>query len=177
MKIPALAGAGARLSVALAAGAVFALSGGAAFAAGPGGHPAAADAEAPFLAENDRAMTRMMDDMSIEPTGDVDRDFVGMMAPHHQGAIDMAQAELRYGHNEQLRRLAQEIIVEQQQEIVAMRLALGDALPPAAPAPDQDVPTTPVHGMPTHMHMSTPMSTTANTNNAPMRMDMSKETP
>ncbi len=68
MKIPALAGAGARLSVALAAGAVFALSGGAAFAAGPGGHPAAADAEAPFLAENDRAMTRMMDDMSIEPT-------------------------------------------------------------------------------------------------------------
>ncbi len=48
-----------------------------------------------------------------------------MMAPHHQGAIDMAQAELRYGHNEQLRRLAQEIIVEQQQEIVAMRLGTG----------------------------------------------------
>jgi uncharacterized protein (DUF305 family) len=55
----------------------------------------------------------------------IDTDFVAMMAPHHQGAIDMAQAELRYGHNEQLRRLAQEIIVTQQQEIVAMRLALG----------------------------------------------------
>jgi uncharacterized protein (DUF305 family) len=33
------------------------------------------------------------------------------MVPHHQGAIDMAQAELRYGHNEQLRRIAQGIIV------------------------------------------------------------------
>ena len=45
-----------------------------------------------------------------------------MMIPHHQGAIDMALAVLRYGHNEQMRRIAQEIIVEQQQEIAAMRL-------------------------------------------------------
>jgi len=93
--------------------------------------------EAPFLAENDKAMTKMMDDMSIKPTGDVDRDFVAMMVPHHQGAIDMAQAELRYGHNEQLRRIAQEIVVEQQQEIVAMRLALSQPLPVRAPASDQ----------------------------------------
>jgi uncharacterized protein (DUF305 family) len=41
----------------------------------------------------------------------------------------MAQAELRYGHNEQLRRLAQEIVVTQQQEIAVMRLAAGDQLP------------------------------------------------
>jgi Domain of unknown function (DUF305) len=40
-----------------------------------------------------------------------------MMVPHHQGAIEMAQAELRYGHNEPLRRMAQEIIVTQLQEI------------------------------------------------------------
>ena len=93
--------------------------------------------ETPFLQENDQAMTRMMDGMSIKPSGDVDRDFTAMMIPHHQGAIDMAQAELRYGHNEQLRRIAQEIIVEQQQEITAMRLALGQPLPPSAPAPDQ----------------------------------------
>ena len=39
----------------------------------------------------------MMADMAIKPTGDVDRDFVAMMVPHHQGAIDMAQAVLRYG--------------------------------------------------------------------------------
>ena len=93
--------------------------------------------EAPFLAENDAAMTQMMVGMDIKPSGDVDGDFAAMMIPHHQGAIDMAQAELRYGHNEQLRRIAQEIIVEQQQEIAAMRLALGQPLPPSVAAPDQ----------------------------------------
>jgi hypothetical protein len=85
-----------------------------------------------FLAENEAAMTRMMDAMTIKPTGDIDRDFAAMMIPHHQGAIDMAVILLRYGHNEQLRRIAQEIIVEQQQEIDAMRLAVG--LPPSPPA-------------------------------------------
>ncbi len=49
----------------------------------------------------------------------------------------MAEAELLYGHNEQLRRIAQEIIVDQQQEIVAMRLALDQSLPASEPAPDQ----------------------------------------
>lgn len=90
--------------------------------------------EASFLAENKAAMTRMMDAMRIRPSGDVDRDFVAMMIPHHQGAIDMARALLRYGRNEQLRRIAQEIIVTQQQEIAAMRLAIGEPLQgPAAP--------------------------------------------
>ncbi|VVD59904.1 DUF305 domain-containing protein [Pandoraea anhela] len=91
--------------------------------------------EAAFLQENDVAMDRMMRDMTVKPGGDIDHDFVAMMIPHHQGAIDMAQAELRYGKNEQLRRIAQEIIVEQQQEIIAMRIALGQPLPPSAPAP------------------------------------------
>ena len=88
-----------------------------------------------FLAENDAAMARMMARMSIRPTGDVDRDFVDMMTPHHQAAIDMAVLVLRYGRNEQVRRLAQEIIVDQQQEIAAMRMAVGEAIPPPAPAP------------------------------------------
>jgi uncharacterized protein (DUF305 family) len=93
--------------------------------------------EAPFWAENVGAMTKMMTDMGIRPSGDIDNDFVSIMTPHHQGAIDMAQAELRFGRNEQLRRMAQEIIVTQQQEIAAMRLALGQPLPPSAPSPDQ----------------------------------------
>ena len=97
----------------------------------------ALQAEAPYLTENDAAMTKMMNDMAVKPTGDVDRDFVEMMIPHHQGAIDMAQAILRYGKNEQLRRIAQEIIVDQQQEIAAMRLALGDPLPPSTAVPTQ----------------------------------------
>ena len=93
--------------------------------------------EALFLGENDAAMKKMMSDMAVAPTGDVDADFVAMMVPHHQGAIDMAIAVLRHGRNPQIRRLAQEIIVTQQQEIAAMRLAVGQPLPPSLPAPTQ----------------------------------------
>src|SRR3954464_11623758 len=90
-----------------------------------------------FQKENDAAMAKMMAAMAVTPSGDVDKDFVAMMVPHHQGAIEMAQAELKYGHNEQLRRLAQEIVVTQQQEITVMRRAIGDELPPAAASPTQ----------------------------------------
>ena len=83
-------------------------------------------ADAAYLAENDAAMEKMMKDMAVKPSGDVDRDFAAMMTPHHQGAIDMAVAYLRYGRNEQLRRLAQEIIVTQQQEIAVMRMVIDD---------------------------------------------------
>ena len=75
--------------------------------------------------------------MAVRPTGDVDVDFVAMMVPHHQGAIDMAVTVLRYGRNPQIRRLAQEIIVTQQQEIAAMRLAVGQPLPRSLAAPTQ----------------------------------------
>ncbi|MBS0445250.1 MAG: DUF305 domain-containing protein [Proteobacteria bacterium] len=98
---------------------------------------AAESPQAAFAAENDAAMDKMMAAMHVEPSGDIDRDFATMMIPHHQGAIDMAVAELRYGRNEQLRRIAQEIIVEQQQEIDAMRLAVGLPASTQAPAPTQ----------------------------------------
>jgi DUF305 family protein family protein len=83
------------------------------------------------------AVARMHAAMDVAFTGDADRDFARMMIPHHQGAIDMALVELRYGKDERLKRLAQEIIVEQQQEITVMHLALGDALPPGTAAPTQ----------------------------------------
>lgn len=106
-----------------------------------------------FAAENEVAMTRMMDGMSVHPSGNVDEDFAAMMIPHHQGAIDMAMAELRYGKNEQLRRIAQEIIVDQMQEIAAIRLALGQPLPPSAPAPTQPAASTPSPSQPaSHDH-------------------------
>ena len=118
-------------------------------------HPAAPQAalsaeESAFLQENDAAMTKMMNDMAAKPTGDVDRDFVAMMNPHHQGAIDMAVIELRYGKNEQLRRIAQEIIVDQMQEIAAMKLAIGERAEDTAPAPtqSQSVPAANVHHHP-----------------------------
>jgi uncharacterized protein (DUF305 family) len=91
--------------------------------------------ESAYLAEGEAAMDRMIAGMAGEPKGDVDADFAAMMIPHHQGAIEMALAELRHGKNPQLRRIAQEIIVDQQQEIAAMKLALGQKLPPSAPAP------------------------------------------
>lgn len=76
-----------------------------------------------------QAMRRMDKDMSIQHTGDPDRDFAAMMIPHHQGAIDMAKAELRFGRNPVLLRLAQGIIVEQQQEIEVMRREIERSSP------------------------------------------------
>jgi len=96
--------------------------------------------ETAFTRDNQAAMDRMMSDMEVNPSGNIDEDFVAMMTPHHQGAIDMAIAELRYGTNPQLRRIAQEIIVTQQQEITAMYQALNKPLPPAQAAPDQITP-------------------------------------
>jgi hypothetical protein len=97
----------------------------------------AASLQQAFIAENDAAMDKMMSAMAIKPSASIDHDFAAMMIPHHQGAIEMAQAELRYGSNEQLRRIAQEIIVDQQQEIAAMRFALDQPLPPSVPSPTQ----------------------------------------
>ncbi|KTT49848.1 CopM family metallochaperone [Pseudomonas oryzihabitans] len=82
-------------------------------------------------ADNRQAMDQMMAAMHMPSSGDVDRDFVTQMTAHHQGAIDMARIQLRYGHNERLRRLAQEIIVTQQQEIAVMQQALSEL--PASP--------------------------------------------
>ena len=73
----------------------------------------------------DAAMMRMHQAMMTGYTGDADRDFARMMIPHHQGAIDMAKIELRYGKDEHLRRLAQGIIIEQHQEIAVMQGALS----------------------------------------------------
>jgi uncharacterized protein (DUF305 family) len=99
--------------------------------------PSSGPEEASFLAKNNAAMARMMAGMKIKPSHDVDKDFVALMVPHHQGAIDMAEAELSYGHNEPLRGLAQEIIATQEQQIAAMRRALGQPLPPSVPSSHQ----------------------------------------
>ena len=61
---------------------------------------------------------------AVERSGDSDADFVRLMLPHHQGAIDMAKTELLHGEDPQMRRLAQEIVTDQQSEIVLMQLWL-----------------------------------------------------
>jgi uncharacterized protein (DUF305 family) len=62
--------------------------------------------------------------VSVERSGYSDVDFVRLMLPHHQAAIDMAKTQLLYGKDPQMRRLAQEIITDQQSEIELMQLWL-----------------------------------------------------
>ncbi len=65
-----------------------------------------------------KSMQQAMDHAPVD--GDPDHDFVSMMTPHHQGAIDMAQVELRYGRDPELRRLARDVIAAQKHEIAEM---------------------------------------------------------
>jgi len=78
-----------------------------------------------FMQAMHGSMERMDRQMAKAPmNGNADHDFASMMIPHHQGAIDMAKAELIYGKDPVMRRLAQEILVDQQSEIEAMQLWL-----------------------------------------------------
>jgi uncharacterized protein (DUF305 family) len=61
---------------------------------------------------------------AVARSGNSDVDFVRLMLPHHQAAIDMAKTQLLYGKDPQIRRLAQEIITDQQSEIELMQLWL-----------------------------------------------------
>ncbi len=76
-----------------------------------------------------KSMQQAMDHAPV--TGDPDRDFVSMMTPHHQGAIDMAEVELRYGRDPGLRRLARDIVTAQKREIAEMDRWAASHPPPA----------------------------------------------
>ena len=79
-----------------------------------------------FMLVMNESMDGMDKGMKSAPmNGDVDHDFATMMMPHHQGAIDMAKAELLYGKDPVMKRLAEEIMVDQQSEIQAMQLWLS----------------------------------------------------
>jgi uncharacterized protein (DUF305 family) len=78
-----------------------------------------------FIREMDRDMEKMMTDMHHPGyTGNSDVDFLAMMIPHHQGAVDMARLVLIHGQDPLTRRLAEEIIAGQQAEIMAMKARL-----------------------------------------------------
>ena len=72
------------------------------------------------------SMTGMMRNMdAMKMTGDTDRDFATMMKIHHQGAIDMAEMELKSGKDAKMRAMAKRIIEAQQKEIKAFDQWLG----------------------------------------------------
>ena len=78
-----------------------------------------------FVREMDQGMERMMHAMHAPGyTGDADVDFLAMMIPHHQGAIDMARAVLVHGRDPATRRLAEDIIASQRVEIDGMKRRL-----------------------------------------------------
>lgn len=112
------------------------------------GHHASSpgQAPAPFVASTAKPFSGLMDDamavmdhgMTQAPmNGSPDHDFVAMMIPHHQGAIDMAKAVLLYGKDPELRNLAQGIITEQQNEIRLMQawLQRSQTTSPVTPHP------------------------------------------
>jgi uncharacterized protein (DUF305 family) len=83
--------------------------------------PATSPADQAFAA----SMKTMMTDMHVKPTGKPDADFVLMMIPHHQGAVDMAKVELQYGADPELRQLATDIVAAQDKEIAQMKAWLA----------------------------------------------------
>jgi len=84
--------------------------------------------EQQFLFDIDLAMSNISRSMLMTPADDIDRDFVNVMVPHHQGTIDMASAEIKYGHNDELRQLARRMVRQQKQEISFLRQALPAAV-------------------------------------------------
>ena len=93
----------------------------------PSGNKSSTDASWPELVTSIEKMHMAMGE--VKQSGDNDVDFVRMMLPHHQAAIDMAKTQLLNGKDPQMRRLAQEIITDQQLEIELMRRWLKQQQP------------------------------------------------
>jgi uncharacterized protein (DUF305 family) len=86
------------------------------------GHTATHDTNWVALMKNMETMHAAM--AAVEPSGNDDIDFVNLMLPHHQAAVDMARTEILFGSDPQMRRLAQEIVADQESEIQLMQLWL-----------------------------------------------------
>ena len=73
-------------------------------------------------AERKSMLLKMMDSISLDAS--VSGDFLRQMIPHHQGAVEMAEYEIKYGKSPEMIRLARKIVTAQQQEIAEMETML-----------------------------------------------------
>lgn len=93
--------------------------------AGGAAHAGMGHAGSASASESTRAFQqggeKMMKEMALPYTGNADNDFVARMVPHHEGAMQMAEVQLKYGKDPELRKLAREIIKAQKQEIAFMK--------------------------------------------------------
>lgn len=67
------------------------------------------------------AMQTMHKNMRVPLSGNADVDFVRQMIPHHQGALEMAKIQQRYGHDPKLKKFNDWVITAQTQEIAQMK--------------------------------------------------------
>lgn len=85
-----------------------------------GSQPAGADAAA-VKSAFEQVNAKMHADMTMTFTGRADVDFMRGMIPHHEGAVEMAKVLLRFGKDAELRKLADDVIRTQNEEIAMMR--------------------------------------------------------
>ena len=87
----------------------------------PGMNMGQSEADNPEVKAFRDAGAKMHEAMNVPLLGDADWDFALSMIPHHQGAIEMARVELKYGKDPDLRKLAKDIIAAQEKEIAFMK--------------------------------------------------------
>lgn len=74
-----------------------------------------------FIKDMQSAMFGMMEHLPVnEGLKDIDRSFAAIMIPHHQAAVAMAKAVLKYGSNDDALAFAKQIISNEQIEIEQM---------------------------------------------------------
>ena len=91
-----------------------------------------------FASGMDAGMDKMMRDMHApDYTGNADIDFLAMMIPHHEGAVEMARLVLIHGRDPLTRKLAEEIIAGQVVEIEGMQRRLAILRTKSGPGQDE----------------------------------------
>lgn len=73
-----------------------------------------------FVADLNSSMSAMIDN-TIKVHNDTDKDFAEQMIPHHRSAVDMAKVYLKYGKNQQLLKLSNDIVRNQNSEIAMLQ--------------------------------------------------------